>query len=374
MKDRFEVLDIFRGIFVTLIVFYYMSFFSDTPLLNNSFIQNSDLFVDFFFVLSGFVIAHSYRQINTKKNLKVFLKKRVARLVPLHLVMLFVFVVTELLMNLLKANASYLGSPENNLSTFISSLLLLNSVKLPGVTSASWNIPSWSVSAVMISYIVFGGLLFLLHKLQHHRNRNYFFAFIAITAISTLFITNDNYTIDYTFNFGVLRGIAGFFSGVLCLIFFNFIKSNLDGLPTFFFHVAEVLLLLSIGIYIYRGEFFKTMGYIYEVVFFVSVFMFAFERGFISTLLKRSFFLKNLGKYSYSIYMVQALVLTILNVIFIHILHFQPSAYAYLFIVNCFVIYKVAQWSYKNIEMRYSWKNKIARRRAAIYANKTLAA
>ena len=96
MKDRFEVLDIFRGIFSAMVVFFHMSFFSATPVLNNNFIYNSDLFVDFFFVLSGFVIAYSYRQINTYRHLKVFLKKRVSRLYPLHLVMLLIFVVIEL--------------------------------------------------------------------------------------------------------------------------------------------------------------------------------------------------------------------------------------------------------------------------------------
>jgi hypothetical protein len=54
---------------------------------------------------------------------------------------------------------------------------------------------------------------------------------------------------------------------------------------------------------------------------------------------------------------------------FIHLLHFAPSAYAYLFVVNYFVIYKVSQWTYTNIEMHFSWKSQVARKRAAATNN-----
>src|SRR5690349_5552566 len=95
MKDRFEVLDIFRGIFSAMVVFFHMSAFANTPVINNHFVDNSDLFVDFFFVLSGFVIAYSYREINGGDKLQQFLKKRWLRIYPLHLVMLLIFVVIE---------------------------------------------------------------------------------------------------------------------------------------------------------------------------------------------------------------------------------------------------------------------------------------
>src|SRR5215217_6372057 len=95
MKERFEVLDIFRGIFSSLVVFFHMSTFSDTPVINNQFILNSDLFVDFFFVLSGFVIAYSYQTISTGEELNRFYKKRLFRLYPLHLIVLLAFVAIE---------------------------------------------------------------------------------------------------------------------------------------------------------------------------------------------------------------------------------------------------------------------------------------
>src|SRR4051794_33090067 len=96
MKDRFEVLDIFRGVFSAMVVFYHMSAFSNTLIINNNFVYNSDLFVDFFFVLSGFVIAYSYRAINSTHKLQQFVKKRWLRIYPLHFVMLMIFVIIEI--------------------------------------------------------------------------------------------------------------------------------------------------------------------------------------------------------------------------------------------------------------------------------------
>ena len=51
MKNRFEVLDIFRGIFSAMVVFFHMSAFAATPVINNNIVNNSDLFVDFFVAL-----------------------------------------------------------------------------------------------------------------------------------------------------------------------------------------------------------------------------------------------------------------------------------------------------------------------------------
>src|ERR1700750_2532859 len=96
IKHRFEALDIFGGIFASMVVFFPMSAFSNTIIINNEFIYNSDLFVDFFFVLSGFVIAYSYQSIKTRAELSKFYKKRFFRLYPLHLIVLLLFVVIEL--------------------------------------------------------------------------------------------------------------------------------------------------------------------------------------------------------------------------------------------------------------------------------------
>ena len=381
MKNRFEVLDIFRGIFSAMVVFFHMSAFANTPVINNNFVNNSDLFVDFFFVLSGFVIAYSYREISSADQLQQFLKKRWLRIYPLHLVMLLIFVVIETTKHFFVGHVQInnLNNVNNNWISFISSLLLLNSVKTPGVQDVSWNIPSWSISAEMISYVFFGSIMLLLFKTKKEQYKNYFAAAIVLVAVAIVALVKGNGMLNYSYDFGFLRGLAGFFTGMLCMNVFATFNSRLSALPVKYFHIAEGVLLLSTGFFIYEGEIFKQVGFIYLILFFLSVFIFAFEKGFVSTLLKQSGMLKRMGQYSYSIYMTHALLLSVFNIVFIRLLHLPASAYTWLFALNYLLIYKVSQWTYKHIEMRFAGKPKAARPiqpapTEVVYANEILTA
>lgn len=69
MNARYLALDALRGIFATMIVFYHMQEYS--IVVNNFFINKSLVFVDYFFVLSGFVIYHNYQDRIFNQNFKV---------------------------------------------------------------------------------------------------------------------------------------------------------------------------------------------------------------------------------------------------------------------------------------------------------------
>ena len=73
-------LETFRGICAIVIVFHHLKI--NTFIHTSSFIQNGGLVVDFFFVLSGFVIALNYmHKIDSKKSLINFQKKRFYKLI-----------------------------------------------------------------------------------------------------------------------------------------------------------------------------------------------------------------------------------------------------------------------------------------------------
>jgi len=379
MKNRFEVLDIFRGLFSAMVVFFHMSAFSATPIINNNFVYNSDLFVDFFFVLSGFVISYSYQSIQNENQVKSFLKKRFFRIYPLHLIMLMAFVFIELVKHLFEGHIQInnLNNPNNNLTSFISSFVLMNSVKMPNVTDVSWNIPSWSISAEMISYIVFALVVLLIWKAKWFNYRNYIFIILVALSGAALLGINGNLKITYSFDYGFLRGIIGFFTGVLCFNTFNYSKNYFRSLPIPIFHIAEALIITAIAYFVYQKRFFENLGLIYELIFFLAVLIFSFEKGFISSMLTKSGFLKRMGTYSYSIYMTHALLLSIFNIVFIRVLKLPPSAYSYLFILNYYLIFKVSEWTYRNIEMRFIFKKKsktaYETKDAESYADKVLA-
>ena len=360
LKERFAVLDIFRGIFSSFVVLFHLSAFSNTPILNNEFIYNTDLFVDFFFVLSGFVIAYSYQFIRTGKELGRFYKKRFFRLYPLHIIVLLIFVGIELSKHSASGyvHVNKIDNVSNSLSTFFTNVFLVNSVKFPGINDVSWNIASWSISAEMIAYLVFGLTILMINHNNLARFKTFIYAFVVIAAALILYFCTGGFKLIYSFDYGFLRGIIGFFIGVCCFNAFNALKIYLRSLRNLLFSLLEIFTLVTTMVFVCFGSVFKNYGFIYEVLFFVTILVFAFEKGWLSVALKKINFLHQTGKYSYSIYMVHTLILSLFNVVFIRLLKLPPSAYAYLFIVNYALVYMISAWTFKHIEMRFNTPGK----------------
>ena len=127
---------------------------------HSSLIGKGYLAVDLFFMLSGFVMTHVYYRAfcqSVKENYRSFLVARIARLYPLHLVVLVSFVATALLVQLL-AYAST-GSAERIPLTGSRSVAaaVANIFMLQGLSAEhlSWNFPSWSISVEFMAYLAF---------------------------------------------------------------------------------------------------------------------------------------------------------------------------------------------------------------------------
>jgi len=366
MKHRFEVLDIFRGIFASMVVFFHMSGipntdFSHVPVLGNEFVHNSDLFVDFFFVLSGFVITYTAQSMSRPADMQLFYKKRLFRLYPLHFIMLLVFVLMEVGKHALAAHiqVNQLNNTNNSATTFFSNLFLLNSVKLPGVTDFSWNIPSWSISAEMVSYILFGIVVWLIHRARIYRARNIVYGVIVVLALALLYMAAGDGELTYkSFAFGFLRAWIGFFLGAICLNTFNGTRDRVITAPAALFSILEIFIIAAMIVMVYDGKALKPYGYVYEILFFIAIYVFAFEKGVVSNLLKRVRLLKKIGTYSYSIYMIHAFFLSIFNIVFMRILKMPSTSYNYMFIVNYIIIYLASSWTYKHIELKFQYKKK----------------
>lgn len=355
MKYRFSVLDIFRGLFASFVVLFHMAFFTNTPLINNPIVENSDVFVDFFFVLSGFVITYRYQLMSTADELGTFMKKRFFRIYPLHFVMLFVTLFIELAKGYMShyIQVNQLNNPNNNLLTFFTSLFLVNSIKFPTISDVSWNIPSWSISAEVVSYLVFGLVMLGMARLRLQQYKSIIYLFTALLALGILASITGSFQTNYSFDYGFLRGMIGFFTGAFCYMLFSKTVSTLSHANPILFTCAEVVIVGAIFVSIYWGEVLKYYGFVYEIIFLLAIYIFSFEKGKVSSLLNSSALLHRIGTYSYSIYLTHAVLLSIFNIVFIRILKFSPEDYSYLFILNFILIYYCAQWTYKNIELKF---------------------
>src|SRR2546425_10965309 len=105
MEQRFIALESWRGIAACLVALFHLDAYShlyDVPLLRNAW-----LFVDFFFVLSGFIIAANYQQrLLEGFGIGRFILLRLGRIYPLHFVMLALGVALKLVLLLLPAFSS----------------------------------------------------------------------------------------------------------------------------------------------------------------------------------------------------------------------------------------------------------------------------
>src|SRR3569832_1450988 len=78
-KIHFRVLDSWRGIAALLVALFHLNLYSAIYPLD--FVRNAYLFVDFFFVLSGFVITYSYGdRLKPPGDLGAFALRRFGRL------------------------------------------------------------------------------------------------------------------------------------------------------------------------------------------------------------------------------------------------------------------------------------------------------
>jgi peptidoglycan/LPS O-acetylase OafA/YrhL len=113
--------------------------------------------VDVFFVLSGFVLTHVYwMRTEAKFDFAAFLQARFARLFPLHLLALSMFLV-------LLAAAKLVGvvgeGQGYTLQGFMANIFLLQAWGIEG--SGKWNFPAWTISAEFFGYLLFPLFLML---------------------------------------------------------------------------------------------------------------------------------------------------------------------------------------------------------------------
>ncbi|QIH74321.1 acyltransferase family protein [Brevundimonas mediterranea] len=118
-----------------------------------SLIERARLAVDFFFILSGFVLSHVYgRQVRDGTfHYGRFLTARMARIYPAHGLMLVLMVV-------IVSVAVALGQPFDSQSYSFAGLVAAAGMIhawLPASVPNEWNGPSWSLSAEWAAYLAF---------------------------------------------------------------------------------------------------------------------------------------------------------------------------------------------------------------------------
>jgi peptidoglycan/LPS O-acetylase OafA/YrhL len=257
--------------------------------------------VDLFFLLSGFVLMHAYGRMETSgRAYAEFLKARLARIYPVHLVLLIV------LLPLFGRLPLFSGWG------LAASLLLLQSPW----HSLCWNFPSWSISAEWHAYLAFPVLA------KVYRAKSARALFVTLLGCAAVVGLNDYFrrTGDITNTPVVfLRCGPEFIAGLIL-----YRLREINGLPAWFasnwaFALAATAICACVALGMTDGLAICLLA--------VVILSAARDESAFARLLDRQPF-RWLGEVSYSIYMVQGVVVVGLS----FLPHVGPWAYGLLLI------------------------------------------
>jgi peptidoglycan/LPS O-acetylase OafA/YrhL len=329
---RFVVLDFYRFVAALGVFIFHLKNIDKgiSPAWNGSF----GLFVDMFFILSGFVIAYSYPSTSSGLRSYVrFLVRRIARIYPLHVLTLLTL-----------AGLTVIGisgaTDYASLTDFIHNLFLIQAW---GFTNhLSFNTPAWSISAEMFCYLLFPLLMLLAASVRPITLAIIVAAAYGILAHAFLPIWAERSQMyGANFDYGMLRALPSFLNGILLAVLFKLSGPYrkkpvvIIGITTFAFAVLilNVFAKPDLAIILFS-----------LAILFTAVGESAFKR------IPGSYWLGRLGNTSYAIYMLHELLLILLFKPAWHYLGLKPGTFGLFAIACCIVLTIAADVTYTYVE------------------------
>jgi len=329
---RFVVLDFYRFVAALGVFIFHLKNIDKgiSPVWNGSY----GLFVDMFFILSGFVISYSYPSTSTGMRSYVrFLVRRIARIYPLHLLTLLLFAALALVG--ISGPTSHAGFLD-----FIQNLFL---VQAWGITDhLSFNSPAWSISAELFCYLLFPLFMLLAGRVSP-------LVLAIVVAVSYGILAHVHLPIwqersqmyGANYDFGMLRALPSFLNGILLTVLFRLSSDHrkkpvaIAGIALF----AVSVLVLNV----YAKPDLAIM--LFSLAILVTA---TGESAFAR--FPGSDWLGRLGNTSYAIYMVHELLLILLFKPAWHFFGLQPGIFPAFAVVCCIVLTVVADVTYNYVE------------------------
>ena len=322
-KPYFQALDGFRGLFALFVAIHHTTWYSYANY--GSFINEAFVIIDLFFALSGFLMFYLYKNsLNNSLDVAKFLKKRVARLYPLHVFMLFVFIgfaCVRILAHefgfatyeLGETLPFHKGADEGWRSVFYH-LTLTHSIGLQD--SLTFNYPSWTISTEFFTYIFFAALILWARPTKAWHYGLISMGIAAIFALLSFVKPN----MDITYDLGLLRCLAGFFIGGVAAYVFSEITSRKDMISlkdrkAFKLGFTALEALTLIACYVFVTYCTGSLQFFAAPFLFLFICVFAFDGGYISNFMSQKIF-GYLAKISYSVYMTHVIFAIIFAIMY----------------------------------------------------------
>lgn len=304
MHNRLDNLVSMRGLAAWFVVFFHSKKLlqSAYPQLSHTlfdFIDQGYLAVDFFFVLSGFIIFINYHAkffINFRHNALTFYWNRISRIYPVHLFMLVAYLL--LASAFLYLSSSRAMPPGYTAESFLQSLVLIQAWT---GDSMSWNVPSWSISAEWFVYLLFPFIAVLFGKLVRSLATHFLIAASTLMLLGGAYFFQGYETLGTALNsMALVRALCEFLLGTIAGSLFIHHRTILANIRGF---IVSIVLALCMVIFYFKPPNFSTIPLLcFLLVAFLSV-----DTSVVSTALSNKL-LVYLGEISYSTYIVHYFV------------------------------------------------------------------
>jgi peptidoglycan/LPS O-acetylase OafA/YrhL len=309
----YQSLEAFRGIAALSVVVHHLGIVN---VYQSAYFKGAGIVVDFFFLLSGFVMAHAYNgRIAKGLGFWQYMRARLARLYPLHLFLLLVWVPYILFKIWLyeKMNLGMNPAHDNNLMSFVANLFLVHSMGF--FDHLSWNYPSWSISVEFWTYIVF---FFAVRYAYMALSQVMLILSVSCALILTFLAQSapETHGLLFTYDYGFVRCLMSFGFGVSL----NALHKRMSiTAPPWLQSVIELLLFNAC----FFAVAFSIQGVAWQFaaigIFSITIFWFADSQGVVSVFLKTAP-LRFLGIISYSVYMTHAIIVAMVENVFRYII------------------------------------------------------
>lgn len=253
------------------------------------------LAVDFFFMLSGFIITFTYfekfhKGFNTT-DITIFMIKRIARIWPLHVFILCSFLLIPLAF---AVTSRPINHETFSIIGFVTKLFLID-IWLIGLPHwNTWNTPSWTISGEFFAYIMFPFLVLLLKKSLVRILVTYFLLLFSIAFLYSYF--NFISLGQGITKLGLFRCFSGFVIGYC--IYHLYIKFNQRYESLY----LKLLLVSVIVLCIYLGFNFVSNHYFIPLLFSLMLLLILLTETVVHRFLE-SPVLVYFGDISYSLYL-----------------------------------------------------------------------
>ena len=314
--DRFQSLDGWRGICACLVAFAHITIWLGlgSHLHAMAVFDNFYLFVDFFFVLSGFVIAHAYEQRLTGfVTAEDFVVRRFGRLWPLHMAVIAVLVSLEFvklgyvhLTGTVPVQAPF--TQLHSIPTLFANLVLVQAFGFAPQAARNWNFPSWSISTEFYTYILFAGACLVASRFRRHARDatmlGVAFTVMLVGAEICILRSYQGTNLNIIWGYGLFRCILGFFAGYVTHRVWLAFGSPMQR------RVASVIEIMALSLVTVLVLFWgaSRLSFAAPLVFSIAIFAFAGDRGILSRAMN-NLIIRSLGLWSYSIYMIHTILI-----------------------------------------------------------------